>query len=185
MLEAEPECGPHREVVQPNEPVDPQARPAVVPRGGAKEPPEEAAACVLDAEGADAVGHGAKRERPMPNAVVKRLEQRLREPVHGNVQEAARAASPRVQPDVERVDRPAGEPVDEEALTGGRCAPPRGFGLRETSPLGFYLTRLPSTRTERTAVSNDRRCVHGSDGPPSFRVREGVPAVSSIRRQPS
>ena len=91
-FEAEPVRGPEREVVEPDEPIDRTAGVAVIPGGVAGEPAKNPPARVLDSEDADAVESSTKREGTLPNPVVYRLEERLREPVHGHVQQAARAS---------------------------------------------------------------------------------------------
>jgi hypothetical protein len=90
---------PKRKVVEPNEPVDAEAGTAIVPRGAADEPAQQPAARILDAEDTGAVHGRAEHERASPDPVVERLEERLREPVDRQVEEAARATTPGVRPD--------------------------------------------------------------------------------------
>lgn len=121
-LEAEAEGSPEREVVEPDEPADPKPRLAVVPRGRSEDAAEDAATRVLDTEDADSVDRRPVRKRSVPYPVVHGLEQRLREPVDGDVQKVARAQPARVRPDEQRVDSPSRQSVHEEALNGGRAA---------------------------------------------------------------
>ena len=98
-FQAETVRRPERKVVEPNEPVDAEASIAVVPRDAADEPAQQPAARILDAEHTYAVHGRAEHERASPDPVVERLEERLREPVDRQVEEAARAATPGVRPD--------------------------------------------------------------------------------------
>jgi hypothetical protein len=93
-LEAEPERGPEREVVEANEPVDGEAGIAVVPWRGTDEASQEPAAGVLDGEDARAVQHAANRGTTVPDPIVHRLEERLREPVDRHIEKAARTTPP-------------------------------------------------------------------------------------------
>jgi hypothetical protein len=133
-FEAESVRGPEREVVEPDEPVDAKTGAAVVPRGVADEFAEKPAARVLDTEDACAVERGAERQWTLPNPVMYGLEERLRKAVDGHVQEAARAAPPRVNADEERVNRPAGEAVDEKARSGSGATHSRDEGCEWHHP---------------------------------------------------
>jgi hypothetical protein len=110
-FEAEPERSPEREVVEPDEPVDGEALIAVVPRRGADKASQQSAAAVLDSKDAGAVHRAAHRDTTVPEPIVHRLEERLREPVDRHVQETARTTSP------ERVDRPTAEAVREKPMS--------------------------------------------------------------------
>lgn len=122
-LKAKAKDPPKWQVVEPNQPAtNPESCLAVVPRGRAEETAEEAATRVLDAEGADAVDRSAERARLLSQPIVHGFEQRLREPVHGDVQETARASSACVQPDKQRIDRPTRQPVHKETLARGQAA---------------------------------------------------------------
>lgn len=59
MLKTEAKERPERQVVEPDESVDPEPCAAVVPRGLPEEPTQDAAARVLDAKDAEAVGGSA------------------------------------------------------------------------------------------------------------------------------
>jgi len=112
---------PQREVVDPNEPLDAKAGMSVVPRDVADEPTEKPAARVLDTDDAGAVERGAERDRTLSEPVMHRLEEQFREPIDGHIQEAARAAPAGAGEDEERVNRPAGEAVGEEARAPGEA----------------------------------------------------------------
>jgi hypothetical protein len=115
VFETKAERSPQREVVEADETVDAEAGAIVVPRHVADEPAEDVATDILDAEDPDRIDRRAERQRTMSDPVVHRLEERLREPVNGHVEEAARTAASGVREDEERVDRPAGEAVGKES----------------------------------------------------------------------
>lgn len=129
-FEAQAVRGPEGEVVEPDELVDSQTGALVAPRSAARESAKDPAARVLDAESSSAVQRGAHDEGAVPNSVVQGLEERLRQPVHGHVQEPARAAAARVGEDEERVDRPPDDAVDEKAQ--GCSAGPASVHRRST-----------------------------------------------------
>ena len=126
-LEGQPVRGPEGQVVEPDEAVDAETRVAVVPGDRAGQPTERPAARVLDAEDPDGVRRRASDDRAMPKHVVHGLEEGLREPVHGHVEEAARTAPPGVRADEGRVDRPPEDAVGEE--------PERGSGAETQSTI--------------------------------------------------
>ena len=136
-LETEAEGSPERQVVEPDEPVDAEPRIAVVPGRRAEEPAEDAAARVLDAEDADPVDGGTHCRSTVPHPIVHGLEQRLRQSVHGDVHETARTSPARVQPDEERIDRPARQSVDQEAPTRVQTASSSRSGSDD------HLTSVP------------------------------------------
>ena len=71
-----------------------------------------------------------------------RLEERLCEPIDGHVQEAARAAPPRVDVDEQRVNRPAREAVGEKTRAGSRKTRihSEGKGCQTLTPRFEYLS---------------------------------------------
>ena len=115
-FQAETIRGPEWEVVETDKPVDAEAGAVIVPGDAAGEPAEEPAAGELDAKDAGAVHRRTERQRPLPDPVVHRLEERLREAVDRHVEEAG-TTTPRVHRHEQRVERPTGEAVGEEALT--------------------------------------------------------------------
>ena len=114
-LEGEPVRAPQREVVEPDERVDREARVGVVPRRRAEESTQRPAARVLDDQDPGAVGGASLDRAPVPQTIVQRLEERLREPVDRHVEEAARSTPTGTRRDEDRIDRPAREAVDEVA----------------------------------------------------------------------
>lgn len=114
-FEAETVRGPQRQVVEAHEPVDPKPGAAIIPGDVTDQPPEKPAARVLDSEDAGAVQSGALRQRTLSDSVMHGLEEWLRKPIDGHVEEGARAPPPRVREYEERVDRPTDQAVGKEA----------------------------------------------------------------------
>lgn len=150
-LETEAEECPERQVVQPDESVDPEPCSAVVPRRLPEKPPQDTTAHIFDAEDAEAIGAPAHRERSIAQSIMERLEQGLCQAVHRDVQKAARTTPPRVQPDVERIDGPPRQPVDEEALARLQGASPSGARSRGHRNL-VVRARLPTVSASASSV---------------------------------
>ncbi len=148
--------GPEREVVEPDEPVDAKAGAAVVPREVPHEPAEKPTARVLDPEDAGTVERGAERDGALPNPVMYGLEERLREPVDGHVQETARSASACVNANKDGVDRPPDEAIGEKARPWSGATQSRDEGWEGHGAGWFYLISSRSDVPPARCRSRDR-----------------------------
>ncbi len=154
-FEAEAEDPPDWQVVEPGEPAsDPESCLAVVPREPSRGDRGGGGRSRTRRRGCQFRRPRPEREWAMPHPIVQRFEQRLRKPIHRDVQEAARASPARAQPDERRVNRPARQPVHEEAPARGQAATSldrQREGHRSRAKLSSRL--CSSTRSSRTPSS--------------------------------
>ena len=142
------------------------------PMEPAENPTQDTAADVLHAEDAEAISATARRERSVAQSIMERLEQGLREAVHGDVQKTAGTTAPSVQTYVQRVHGPPRESIDEEALTRGQGASLRGArwrGIELVDVLDCRDWPSPFRRERGTSVPDWRH--EGPAGSPELARR--------------